>query len=72
MYKFHIDTHTPWGYNKLELIMRREVFMTASLALGAIMGIIFKPRSWCQVCPMGYALRLWQNPKKWLNSWVFI
>ncbi|MCY6484968.1 4Fe-4S binding protein [Clostridium aestuarii] len=28
--------------------------MMSSLALGVIMGIIFKPRSWCQVCPMGY------------------
>lgn len=33
-------------------------FMTASLALGVTMGIIFKPRSWCQVCPMGYATEL--------------
>ncbi|MBB6216924.1 hypothetical protein HNQ80_003029 [Anaerosolibacter carboniphilus] len=32
--------------------------MTASLALGAIMGIIYKPRTWCQVCPMGHATGL--------------
>ncbi|KXG74287.1 4Fe-4S binding protein [Thermotalea metallivorans] len=32
--------------------------MMASLALGVIMGVIFKPRSWCQVCPMGYATGL--------------
>ncbi len=32
--------------------------MTASLALGVIMGIIYKPRSWCQVCPMGHATGL--------------
>lgn len=32
--------------------------MTASLALGIIMGMIFRPRSWCQVCPMGYATGL--------------
>ncbi|MBF8984152.1 4Fe-4S ferredoxin [Lutibacter sp. B2] len=32
--------------------------MTASLALGVIMGIVFKPRSWCQVCPMGHATGL--------------
>jgi polyferredoxin len=38
-------------------------FMTASLALGVIMGIIFKPRSWCQVCPMGYATELLVNSK---------
>lgn len=32
--------------------------MTASLALGIIMGIVFKPRSWCQVCPMGHGTAL--------------
>jgi hypothetical protein len=32
--------------------------MTASLALGVIMGVIFKPRSWCQVCPMGHGTAL--------------
>jgi hypothetical protein len=43
-------------------------FMTASLALGVIMGIIFKPRSWCQVCPMGYATELLVKSKSILNS----
>jgi hypothetical protein len=28
--------------------------MMSSLILGIILGIIYKPRSWCQVCPMGY------------------
>lgn len=32
--------------------------MMASLALGVVMGVIFKPRSWCQVCPMGHATSL--------------
>lgn len=35
--------------------------MMASLALGVIMGIIFKPRTWCQVCPMGHATGLIKN-----------
>ncbi len=39
-------------------------FMTASLALGIIMGVVFKPRSWCQVCPMGYATELISKSKK--------
>lgn len=39
------------GFGLFRLIM-------ASLALGVIMGVIFKPRSWCQVCPMGYATGL--------------
>ncbi|WZL72446.1 4Fe-4S binding protein [Clostridiaceae bacterium 35-E11] len=32
--------------------------MMVSLALGVVMGVIFKPRSWCQVCPMGHATSL--------------
>ncbi|QXM05150.1 4Fe-4S binding protein [Crassaminicella indica] len=32
--------------------------MMASFILGIIMGVIFKPRSWCQVCPMGHATGL--------------
>lgn len=32
--------------------------MIASLALGMMMGILFKPRSWCQVCPMGHGTAL--------------
>jgi polyferredoxin len=44
--------------------------MMASLALGIVMGIIFKPRAWCQVCPMGYATGLIKNvkDKKDINS----
>ncbi len=33
-------------------------FMTMSLIIGIIMGVIFKPRSWCVVCPMGYGAGL--------------
>ncbi len=30
-------------------------FMVASSVVGVLMGIFFKPRSWCQVCPMAHA-----------------
>ncbi len=30
-------------------------FMGASFVVGILMGIVFRPRSWCQVCPMGHA-----------------
>lgn len=33
-------------------------FMSLSLVIGLIMGILFKPRSWCVVCPMGYGAGL--------------
>lgn len=32
--------------------------MMSSLAIGVIMGIVFKPRGWCQVCPIGNATDL--------------
>lgn len=32
--------------------------MFVSSLLGIILGFIYKPRSWCQVCPMGHATSL--------------
>lgn len=29
--------------------------MFASFVLGIILGIFYKPRAWCQICPMGHA-----------------
>jgi len=29
--------------------------MAISTLVGTIMGVIFKPRSWCVICPMGYS-----------------
>lgn len=37
--------------------------MGVSLLVGILMGVIFKPRSWCQVCPMGHATGLIKNYK---------
>lgn len=43
---------TTWG--DLDSLLRAVVtFMFASFMVGIIMGIIFLPRSWCQICPMG-------------------
>lgn len=36
-------------------------FMMVSLIIGIIVGIIFKPRSWCIVCPMGHATGMIKN-----------
>lgn len=33
-------------------------FMGMSFIVGILMGIVFKPRSWCTVCPMGHATHL--------------
>lgn len=39
-------------------------FMVVSLAVGTLIGIIYQPRSWCQVCPMGHATGLITNYQK--------
>ncbi|MGX8796920.1 4Fe-4S ferredoxin [Fusibacter sp. JL298sf-3] len=33
-------------------------FMGMSFIVGILIGIVFKPRSWCTVCPMGHATHL--------------
>lgn len=54
--------HAGLNPNKIAFAIFR--LMTASLAVGVIMGIIFKPRTWCKVCPMGYATELITKGKK--------
>ncbi len=51
--------HAGWNFNKIAFSMFR--FMTMSLAIGIIMGVFFKPRSWCTVCPMGTGTGLIQK-----------
>ncbi|SHE33293.1 4Fe-4S binding protein [Alkalibacter saccharofermentans] len=44
------------GFTEIATILFRMMFM--SFLIGALMGIIFKPRSWCQICPMGHGAYL--------------
>lgn len=46
------------GFNFRHVAFAVFRFMTMSLIIGIIMGIIFKPRSWCVVCPMGHGTGL--------------
>lgn len=46
------------GFNFRHVAFAVFRFMTMSLVIGIIMGIIFKPRSWCVVCPMGHGTGL--------------
>jgi hypothetical protein len=42
------------------------IFMESATALALIAGVLFKPRSWCTVCPMGYTsgkIRNWRQRK---------
>jgi len=49
-------SHTGGNFYKIAFTMFR--FMTVSLIVGILMGIIFKPRSWCAVCPMAHGSML--------------
>ncbi len=51
--------HAGWNFKHIAFSMFR--FMTMSLVIGIIMGIVFKPRSWCTVCPMGTGTGLIQK-----------
>lgn len=44
--------HTGGQPDKIAFAMFR--FMSVSLIIGIIMGLVFKPRSWCGICPMGH------------------
>jgi len=33
-------------------------FMLMSFIVGIVIGIVYKPRSWCQICPMGHGSAL--------------
>jgi len=43
-------------------------FMSLSFAVGVAMGFLFKPRSWCQVCPMAHATGIIETVKKGKES----
>ncbi len=54
--------HADGDINKIGFALLR--FMTLSFAAGIAMGVFFKPRSWCQVCPMAHATGIIENVKK--------
>lgn len=64
--------HAGLNFNRIAFAMFR--FMSMSLLVGIITGIIFKPRSWCVVCPMGHAAGLidtnFVNPKPKVSTKV--
>lgn len=54
--------HTGFVFDKMAFAILR--FMAMSFIIGIIMGIFFKPRSWCVVCPMGHGAGLISNYQK--------
>lgn len=49
-------SHAHWQFNSIAMRVFR--FMVMSLGVGVVTGILFKPRSWCVICPMGTATGL--------------
>ena len=39
-------------------------FMLMSFIIGILMGVFFKPRTWCQVCPMGHGAAVISEKRK--------
>ena len=56
------NDHSGGQIDKIAFALFR--FMFASFVVGVLMGVFFKPRSWCQVCPMGHATGLITDIKK--------
>ncbi|WP_066507098.1 4Fe-4S ferredoxin [Abyssisolibacter fermentans] len=48
--------HSYGSFSKIAFSLFR--FMGVSFIVGILMGVIFKPRSWCIVCPMGHGANL--------------
>ena len=58
--------HTGGEAKKIAFAMFR--FMSSSLIIGIIIGIVFKPRSWCIICPMGNATLLIDKQLKKISN----
>ena len=54
--------HTGFVFEKMAFALFR--FMGMSFIIGILMGVFFKPRSWCVVCPMGHGAGLVGNAVK--------
>ncbi len=54
--------HTGFVFEKMAFALLR--FMGMSFAIGILMGVFFKPRSWCVVCPMGHGAGLIAEQQK--------
>lgn len=59
------------GGNPVKIAFAMFRFMSTSLMVGIMMGVIFKPRSWCAVCPMGHGTVLIDKQMKKKPKIVF-
>ena len=54
--------HSGFTFAAMAFVLLRFMFM--SFMVGILMGVFFKPRTWCQVCPMGHAAGLITEAQK--------
>jgi membrane-associated HD superfamily phosphohydrolase len=54
--------HSGFVFEKIAFALFR--LMGVSFLVGIVLGIFYKPRSWCQICPMGHGTSLISNLQK--------
>ena len=51
-----------WGdLGKIGLVFLQIIFITS--IVGAVLGLVYNPRTWCSFCPMG-SIAAWVSPRK--------
>lgn len=56
------------GLDLVKISLSIFKFMTVSSIIAFIMGVIYKPRSWCVVCPMGHATGMIRDAQNNMNK----
>lgn len=51
--------HSGGNFKKISFGLFR--LMLSSFVVGTLLGVFFKPRAWCQVCPMGHGTSMIDN-----------
>ena len=54
-----LNTFSEGNFKKISFGIFR--LMLSSFVVGTLLGIFFKPRAWCQVCPMGHGTGMIDN-----------
>lgn len=54
--------HANFVFESMAFALLRFMFM--SFIIGILMGIFFKPRTWCQICPMGHGAAVVTEKRK--------
>lgn len=59
---FFYQMYFAWGdLGKIGLVFLQIIFITS--IVGAVLGLVYNPRTWCSFCPMG-SIAAWVSPRK--------